>query len=139
MKRWTGIVIAAWVVLFLAFDAAVKLLRLDVAVEGTTRLGYPADLVVIIGLVELACLLAYVIPRTAPIGALLLTGYLGGATATQVRVEDPWFLLPVGIGVLIWGALWLRDPRVGALFFGTSTNPDNGVTPRLFGSAPHPS
>ena len=139
MKRWAGIVIAAWVVLFLAFDAAVKLLGLDVAVEGTTRLGYPQHLVLIIGLVELVCLLAYVIPRTAPIGALLLTGYLGGATATQVRVEDPWFLFPVAVGVLSWGALWLRDPRVGALFFGTSTNPENRVTPRLFGSAPHPS
>ena len=115
MKRWTGLVIGAWVVVFLTFDGAVKLLGLDVAVEGTTRLGYPAELVVIIGLVELACVLAYVIPRTAPIGALLLTAYLGGATATQVRVEDPWFLFPVGVGVLIWGALWLRDPRVVAI------------------------
>jgi len=115
MKRWTGLLIGAWVVLFLAFDSVVKLLRLDVAVEGTTRLGYPADLVAIIGLIELVCLLAYVIPRTAPIGALLLTAYLGGATATQVRVEDPWFLFPVGVGVLIWGALWLRNPRLVAI------------------------
>jgi hypothetical protein len=65
------------------------------------------------------CLLAYVIPRTAAMGALLLTGYLGGATATQVRVENPWFLFPVAVAVLIWGALWLRDPRVGALFLAT--------------------
>jgi hypothetical protein len=115
VKRWTGVVIGAWVVLFLAFDSVVKLLRLDVAVEGTTRLGYPADLVVIIGLVELGCLLAYAIPRTAPIGALLLTAYLGGATATQVRVEDPWFLFPVAVAVLSWGALWLRDPRIAAM------------------------
>jgi DoxX-like family len=139
MRRWTGAVIAVWVVLFLAFDSTVKLLKLDVAVEGTTRLGYPADLVVIVGLVELACLLAYVIPRTAPIGALLLTGYLGGATATQVRVEDPWFLFPVAVGALIWGALWLRDPRVGALLFGTSQQAEHGVTPQLFGSVPRPS
>jgi hypothetical protein len=115
MKRWTGLVIGAWVVLFLAFDSAVKLLGLDVAIEGTTRLGYPAHLVVIIGVVELVCLLAYVIPRTAPIGALLLTAYLGGATATQVRVEDPWFLFPVAVGVVMWGALWLRDPRLAGL------------------------
>lgn len=128
MKRWAGIVIGAWVVLFLAFDAAVKLLGLDVAVEGTTRLGYPASLVVAIGWVELVCLLAYVIPRTAPIGALLLTGYLGGATATQVRVEDPWFLFPIAVGVLMWGALWLRDPRIAAIF-----------TPQLVGSVPRPS
>jgi len=115
MRRWIGLAIGAWVVLFLAFDAAVKVLGLDVAVEGTTRLGYPANLVVIIGWVELVCLVAYVIPRTSPIGAVLLTGYLGGATATQVRVEDPWFLFPIAVGVLIWGALWLRDPRVVAI------------------------
>jgi len=112
----------------LAFDAAVKVLGLDVAVEGTTRLGYPASLVVTIGWVELVCLLAYVIPRTAPMGALLLTGYLGGATATQVRVEDPWFLFPIAVGVLMWGALWLRDPRIAAVF-----------TPQLVGSVPRPS
>ena len=131
MKRWAGLLIAGWVVLFLAFDSAVKLLRLDVAVEGTTRLGYPEHLVVIIGLIELTCLLAYVIPRTAPIGALLLTGYLGGATATQVRLENPWFLFPVAIAVLLWGTLWLRDPRVGALFFGNSTHSSDSLTPRL--------
>jgi hypothetical protein len=115
MKRWTGLVIGAWVVLFLAFDSAVKLLGLHAAVEGTTRLGYPAHLVVVIGVVELVCVLAYVIPRTAPVGALLLTAYLGGATATQVRVEDPWFLFPVAVAVLIWGALWLRDPRIAEM------------------------
>ena len=139
MKRWTGVAIGAWIVLFLAFDAAVKLLGLEVAVEGTTRLGYPADLVVIIGWVELVCLLAYVIPRSAPIGALLLTGYLGGATATQVRVEDPSFLFPVGVGVLVWGALWLRDPRIGAVLVETSKHAEHGVTPQLFGSVPRPS
>jgi hypothetical protein len=139
MKRWTGRVIGAWIVLFLAFDAVVKIFRFEVAVEATTRLGYPEHLVVTIGLVELVCLLAYVTPRTAPIGALLLTGYLGGATATQVRVEDPWFLFPVAVGVLIWGALLLRDPRIGALFFGTSTHAESGVTQRLFASVPHPS
>ena len=130
MKRWTGIAIAACVVLFLAFDAAVKLLGLDVAVEATTRLGYPADLVVIIGWVELVCVLAYVIPLTAPVGALLLTGYLGGATATQVRVEDPWFLFPVATAVLVWAALWLRDPRIGPLFLGSATRGADALTPR---------
>lgn len=137
MKRWTRLVISGWVVVFLVFDSAVKLLRFDVAVDATTRLGYPEHLVVIIGLIELLCLLAYVIPRTAPMGALLLTGYLGGAAATQVRVEDPWFLFPVATGVLIWGALWLRDPRIGALFCAASTDAENSVTPRLSESAPH--
>jgi len=114
-RLWAGRVIGGWLVLFLAFDAVVKVMQLNVAVEGTTRLGYPAHLVVILGIVELACLMVYAVPRTSIIGAILLTGYLGGATATQVRVENPWFLLPVALGALIWAALWLRDPRVGSL------------------------
>src|SRR5262245_42025765 len=115
MKRWTGRIIGAWVVLFLAFDAGVKVLNANVAVEGTRRLGYPEHLVVILGIVELASLIVYLVPRTAPLGAMLLTAYLGGATATQVRVENPWFVLPVVLGVLVWGALWLRDFRVRSL------------------------
>lgn len=111
-RLWTGRGIAAWLVLFLAFDAIVKVLNLSVAVEGTTRLGYPAHLVVILGLVQLVCLIAFVVPRTSIVGAILLTGYLGGATATQVRVESPWFLLPVALGGLIWVALCLQDPEV---------------------------
>lgn len=98
-----------------------------------------ASLVVTIGWVELVCLLAYVIPRTAPIGALLVTGYLGGASTTQVRVEDPWFLFPVGFGVLAWEALWLRDPRIGTFFFRTSKVGEDGVTPPLAGFVPRPS
>lgn len=120
MRVWTGRVLAVWLVLFLAFDAGVKVLKWNVAVEGTTRLGYPEHLVVILGIVELVCLIAYVIPRTAIVGAILLTGYLGGATATQVRVEDPWFLYPVLLGGLLWTALWMRDSRVGTLVFGLS-------------------
>jgi len=117
-RLWTGRAVGAWVVLFLAFDAGVKLLNARVAVEGTTRMGYPEHLVVVLGVIELISLLAYVIPRTSIVGAALLTAYLGGATATQVRVEDPWFVFPVVVGVLVWGALWLREPRVGRLFFG---------------------
>ena len=139
MKRWTGRVIGAWVVLFLAFDAAVKLFRLDVAVDATTKLGYPEHLVVVIGLVELVCLLVYVIPRTSTMGALLLTAYLGGATATQVRVEDPWFVFPIVVAAMIWGALWFRDARVGELLFGTSTRDANTVRPQLCPSESHPS
>lgn len=122
-RLWAGRLIGGWLVLFLAFDAAVKVLNLNVAVEGTTRLGYPAHLVVILGVVEFVCLIAYVVPRASIVGAILLTGYLGGATATQVRVENPWFLLPVALGGLMWAALWLRDPRVGSLLFERSDNP----------------
>jgi DoxX-like protein len=90
-------------------------MKLAPAVEGTARLGYPVGLVVPIGIVLLACIAVYLIPRTSVLGAILLTGYLGGATATQVRLENPWFLFPVGVGVLIWGGLFLRDDRLRAL------------------------
>jgi hypothetical protein len=90
----------------------VKVLNLDVAVDATTKLGYPAGLGVAIGVIELVCLVAYLIPRTAIVGAILLTGFLGGATATQARVEDPWFAFPIVVGAMVWAALYLRDPRV---------------------------
>jgi hypothetical protein len=112
---WTGRIITGWVVLFMLFDGVVKVIKLAPAMEGTGRLGYPLSLVVPIGIVELLCVVAYVIPRTSILGAILLTGYLGGATATQVRVEDPWFLFPVAVGVLLWVGLLLRDPRLRSL------------------------
>jgi DoxX-like protein len=112
---WTGRIISGWLVLFLLFDGVVKVIKLAPAMEGTGRLGYPLSLVVPIGIVELLCVIAYVIPRTSILGAILLTGYLGGATATQVRVEDPWFLFPVAVGVLLWVGLLLRDPRLRSL------------------------
>jgi hypothetical protein len=122
-RLWTGRGIAAWLVLFLAFDAVVKVLNLSVAVEGTTRLGYPEHLVVSLGLVQLVCLIAFVVPRTSIVGAILLTGYLGGATATQVRVESPWFLLPAALGGLLWVALCLQDPGVGTLLLERPRRP----------------
>ena len=109
---WTGRIITGLTVLFLIFDTIVKILKLPVAVEGTVRLGYPSRLVVAIGLAELVCLATYLYPRTAVLGAILLTGYLGGATATQVRVEDPWFAFPVVIGGLVWAGLFLRNERL---------------------------
>jgi DoxX-like family len=112
---WTGRIISGWLVLFLLFDGVVKVIKLAPAMEGTGRLGYPLSLVVPIGIVELLCVIAYVIPRTSILGAILLTGYLGGATATQVRVEDPWFLFPVAVGVLLWVGLLLREPRLRSL------------------------
>jgi hypothetical protein len=112
---WAGRIISALVVLFLLFDATVKLLKLPVAVEGTTRLGYPASVVFPLGIVLLACVALYVIPRTSVLGAILLTGYLGGATATNVRVQNPWILFPVVLGVLAWAGLFLRDERLRRL------------------------
>src|SRR5215467_15748548 len=115
-KLWTGRVITFFTVAFLLFDTMVKVLNLPVAVEGTVRLGYPAKLVMCIGIVELIGLGAYLYPRTAVLGAILLTGYLGGATATQVRVEDPWFIFAVMVGVLVWAGLLLRNEHLRPLF-----------------------
>jgi hypothetical protein len=115
---WTGRILSGIAVLFLAFDAGMKVLLLPPAVEGTTQLGYPAGSLFGIGLVQVVCLLLYVAPRTAPIGAVLWTGYLGGAVATHVRVGNPLFthiLFPVYVAVLLWAGLWLRDARVKAL------------------------
>ena len=112
---WAGWLITGLTVLFLLFDTIVKVLKLPVAVEGTVRLGYPVRLVAAIGIAELICLAVYLYPRTAVLGAILLTGYLGGATATQVRVEDPWFGFPIVIGVLVWAGLFLRSERLRAL------------------------
>jgi DoxX-like family len=114
-KIWAGRIISGLMILFLLFDASIKVIKAAPAVEGTVRLGYPAGVIVPLGIVLLICVALYAIPRTAVLGAILLTGYLGGATATQVRVEDPWFLFPVGIGVLVWGGLFLRDDRLRSL------------------------
>ena len=106
------------VVLFLLFDSALKVMKLPLAVEGTTQLGYPAHVVVGIGVVQLVCLIVYLIPRTSIFGAVLLTGYLGGAIATHVRVSHPLFshtLFPIYVAALIWGGLYLRDLRTRAL------------------------
>ena len=113
--RWAGRVVSALVVAFLAFDGITKAMTVEPVVEATTRLGYPAGSVFGIGLTLLVCTAFYAVPRTAFLGAILLTGYLGGAVATQVRVEDPWFLFPAFVGALVWGGLFLRDGRVRAL------------------------
>ena len=113
--RWTGRVVSVLVVAFLLFDAGIKVMMLEPAVEGSVQLGYPEGTVFGIGLALLVGTLLYAVPRTAFIGTILLTGYLGGAVATQVRVEDPWFLFPAFFGVLVWGCLFLRDERIRAL------------------------
>ncbi len=117
-RLWAGRIMGGLVVLFLLFDTVIKVLKLTFAVEGTTQLGYPESAVVGIGIIELICLVLYVIPRTSVLGAVLLTGYLGGAVATHVRVGSPLFshtLFPVYVGALIWGALFLREDRLRAL------------------------
>jgi hypothetical protein len=112
---WPGRIISALVVIFLLFDSAIKVLKLAAAVEGTVQAGYPVTAVQPIGIVLLVCILLYVIPRTSILGAILLTGYLGGATATMVRISNPWFLFPVVVGVLAWLGIFLRDERLRTL------------------------
>jgi hypothetical protein len=105
-------------VMMLLFSGIMKLTRIDPVLEGFAKLGYPASLVLGIGIVEIACVVIYLIPRTAILGAILLTGYLGGAVATHVRIGDPLFsqaLMPFYLGVLAWGGIYLRDGRVRAL------------------------
>ena len=114
-SMWAGRIISALIILLLVFDGAVKVLRLPAAVQGAVQAGYPGGLVLPIGAVLLACLAVYVIPRTSILGAILLTGYLGGATATVVRMSSPLFPLPVGVGVLVWAGLYLRDARLRAM------------------------
>jgi hypothetical protein len=111
---WAGRILSVFAILFLAFDSIIKVLNLAPA---TTQLGYGASLVVTIGLIELACLAVSAIPRTSVLGAILLTGYLGGALATQLRAEAGLFSLvfPLIIGALICGGLFLRDARLRAL------------------------
>ena len=116
--RLAGRILTGTAVLFLTFDVAIKLVRAPQAIEGTVALGYQPHHVVMIGLIGLVCLVLYVIPRTAPIGAVLWTGYFGGAIATQVRLDNPLFthiLAPVYVAAFVWGGLYLRDARVRAL------------------------
>jgi len=115
---WTGRIISALVVLFLLLDAVVKVLKLAPAVEAGTRLGYSESAVFGIGILLLVCTALYVIPRTAILGAILLTGYLGGATATHVRVGADLFpiLFPIILGAFVWLGIYLRDERLRALF-----------------------
>lgn len=118
---WSGRVLSGIAVLFLGMDAAMKVLQVPAAVEGTKQLGYPASVLLTLGIIQLCCLAAYLIPRTRVLGAILWTGYLGGAVATHVRIGNPLFthiLSPVYVAVLLWGGLYLRDARLRAVLKG---------------------
>ena len=120
---WAGRIVSGLAVAFLALDAGMKLLALPPAIEATAQLGFPVSAMPGIGLVQLVCLAVYLTPRTARIGAILWTGYLGGAVATHVRVGSPLLthtLFPIYVAVFLWAGLWLRDRRVSALFASPS-------------------
>ena len=111
---WAGWIVSVLPAPMLLFSAAMKFALPKEAVEGFTHLGWPAKLAVPLGIVEVTCTLLYLFPRTAVLGAVLLTGYMGGAIATHVRIEEP-FVVQAAIGVVVWLGLYLRDGRVRSL------------------------
>jgi hypothetical protein len=116
--RWTGRVLSGIAVLFLIFDMSIKFSGAKEAVEGTVQLGWQPHHLPILGAIQLICLVLYLVPRTAPLGAVLWTGYLGGAIATHLRLDNPLFshiLFPTYVAALLWGGLYLRDARVRGL------------------------
>ena len=112
---WTGRGISALVAVLMLFAAIVKLLQLDSVIQGFAQAGFAARLVPTVGVIELACTVVYLIPRTRFLGAILMTGLLGGAVATNVRVGDPTWIAPAVLGVLVWAGLFLRDGCLRAL------------------------
>ncbi|HYP98997.1 MAG TPA: DoxX family protein [Polyangiaceae bacterium] len=115
-----GFGVSALPVLFLLFDSVIKLLVIPPVVESFAQLGYPISLARGIGVLELVCLTLYLLPRTAVLGGIVLTGFLGGAISTHLRIGDPLFshvLFPVYVGLLVWGGLILRDDTLRALLF----------------------
>jgi len=117
-RLWAGRIISTLVFLLLLFDSVTKLFKPAFVVKGTIELGYPESTIVGMGIALLVSVVLYAIPRTSVLGAILLTGYLGGAVASHVRHGDALFshvLSPVYLAVLAWGGLWLRDDRLRAL------------------------
>lgn len=116
---WTGYVLTGLVVAFFLMDSVMKLMVLDVVTSTTEQLGWAPDKAFPLGVLLLILTALYVIPQTSVLGAVLITGYLGGAAATHVRIDSPLFshvLFGVYLGVIMWGGLWLREPRLRTLF-----------------------
>lgn len=114
---WTGRIVSGIAALFMLAEGVSKLFKPAPVIEGVGRLGYPESVIIGLGIVLTICALLYAIPRTSVLGAILLTGYLGGATSAHVRIGDSLFaiLFPGIVGVLIWGGLFLRDERLRSL------------------------
>jgi DoxX-like protein len=117
-RLWAGRILSALPALFLLMDGVMKVMKPDFVVKATVEMGYPENVIFGLGIVVLICVILYIIPKTAILGAILLTGYLGGAVATHVRHGDPLFshvLSPVYFAILLWAGLYLREPRLSAL------------------------
>lgn len=111
---WLGRIFTGLVVATLAFSASMKLGQSPEAIQGIEKSGYPGSVLLAIGVAELICMVLYAVPQTAVLGAILVTGYLGGATSTHVRLSEP-FIAPILVGVFAWAGLFLRDARLRAL------------------------
>jgi hypothetical protein len=119
-QLWAGRVLSGLIILFMLFDSSIKLVPLDIVTETSAQIGLPttAAFARTLGILGLASVILYAYPRTAVLGAILLTGYMGGAIATHFRIGSPLFshtLFGAYLGIILWGGLWLRDPRVRAL------------------------
>ena len=115
---WVGRIVSIVSVVFMVFDSVIHLFKPAPVVEAFAQLGYPIGLSVALGMIELVCLAAYVVPLTSVLGAILLTGYLGGAVGAQLRVGNPLFsqaLFPIYVGILLWAGIFLRDERLRSL------------------------
>jgi hypothetical protein len=114
-RLWAGRIVSALPALLLLFSGTMKLFKVQAVIEGMAHYGYPQHLIVLIGMLEVGCTMVYLVPRTAVLGAILMTAYLGGATATNVRVGDSSFIGPILAGVFVWAGLYLRDRRLSEL------------------------
>ena len=117
--KWTGFVLSGLVIAFLVMDFSMKLMQLDIVKSTGLELGWAEETALPLGVTLLICTVLYVVPQTAVFGAVLLTAYLGGAVATHGRIGSPLFshvLFGVYLGLFVWGGLWLREPRLRALF-----------------------
>ena len=112
---WTGRVMSALPVLLILLGSVMKLMKHPSVLEGFARAGLSERLIVPVGLIELVCVVVYLVPQTSVLGAILMTGLLGGATITTLRVGDPTYPMPVILGMLAWGGLYLRDVRLRGL------------------------
>ena len=116
-RLWTGRIVSTLVVLFLLFDSITKVMKVRAVLEASAQLGYPENTIATIGTILLVCTAFYIIPQTAVLGTILLTGYLGGAVAANLRIASPMFntLFPIVFAALAWTGIFLRESRLGAL------------------------
>ncbi len=117
-RLWAGRVMSGLAVVFLLMDGVMKVFKPAVVIDACAKLGYPESEIVGIGILLLVCTIVYVIPRTSVFGAIMLTGFLGGAVASNVRIGEPLFshiLFPTYIAALLWVGLYVREPRLRAL------------------------